>query len=157
MNTQWETPQKFFDEINKEFNFTLDVCAVASDTKVKHFLSPTVNSLSVLWEGVCWCNPPYDRTIYNWVRKAYMSAQEGTTVVCLLPGRSSDTKWFHRYIMQASELRYIKGRLQFLHNGKVGNNSNVANLIVVFRPYCMGPPVVSNMDKQGQIISYPIL
>lgn len=24
---EWETPQDFFDELNKEFHFTLDVCA----------------------------------------------------------------------------------------------------------------------------------
>ena len=24
---QWSTPQNFFDELNKEFNFTLDPCA----------------------------------------------------------------------------------------------------------------------------------
>lgn len=25
----WETPQKFFDELNNEFHFTLDACATA--------------------------------------------------------------------------------------------------------------------------------
>ena len=26
---EWATPQAFFDELNKEFNFTLDPCATA--------------------------------------------------------------------------------------------------------------------------------
>lgn len=150
MNIHWETPQDFFHEIDKEFRFDIDVCAVESDAKVKKFFNPDVDGLSAVWEGVCWCNPPYNKTIGNWVQKAYNSAQDGATVICLLPGRSSDTKWFHAYIMKSSEIRFIKGRIQFLHNGKHGQGSSISNIIVVFRPYCTGPPVVSAIDKLGR-------
>ena len=29
----WSTPQKFFDEYNKKYNFTLDVCATKENAK----------------------------------------------------------------------------------------------------------------------------
>ncbi len=150
MAIEWETPQDFFNELNKEFRFNVDVCAVKSNAKVSTFFSPDVDGLSIPWIGNCWMNPPYDKTLGNWVQKAYNSAQNGATVVCLLPCRSSDTKWFHRYIMKSSEFRYVKGRLQFSNNGKVLGSSTVANLVVVFRPYCIGPPVVSNITKTGR-------
>ena len=150
MNIYWETPQDFFHELNKEFRFNVDVCAIESDTKVSSYINPDIDGLAVLWNGNCWCNPPYDRSIGNWVQKAYDESQRGSLIVCLLPGRSSDTKWFHRYVMRASEIRFIKGRLQFLHNGEAGQGSSISNIIVVFRPYCTGPPVVSSIDKTGR-------
>lgn len=152
MEIKWETPQDFFDTLNKEFRFNVDVCAVKSNAKVRYFFNPDVDGLSISWQGCCWCNPPYDKTISKWVQKAYNSAQNGATVVCLLPGRSSDTKWFHQYIMQASEIRFVKGRLQFLRNGKSAGNSNISNILVVFRQSCIGPPIVSNIDRQGHFV-----
>ena len=153
MEIYWETPQDFFNEINKEFSFEIDVCAVESDTKIPCFLSPIVDALTIPWVGRCWCNPPYDRSIEYWVEKAYNESQKGNLIVCLLPGRSTDTKWFHNYVMQASEIRFIKGRIQFLHNKNPGSGSNISNILVVFRPYCTGPPIVSNIDRQGRPIT----
>ena len=156
MNIKWETPQDFFNELDKEFHFDIDVCAVESDTKIKNFFSPVVNGLSVPWVGKCWMNPPYDRSISRWVEKAYKEAQKGGLIVCLLPGRSSDTKWFHDYVMKASEIRFVKGRIQFLHNKMLGQGSNISNILVIFRPYCKGPPVVSNIDRWGRPCNKPL-
>lgn len=66
---QWETPQWLFDELNKEFEFTLDVCATADNAKCKEFFSPEDDGLSQDWRGVCWMNPPYGRKISEWIEK----------------------------------------------------------------------------------------
>ena len=66
------------------------------------------------------CNPPYSkRTKTNtgqeaWIEKAYTeSAENGATVVMLLPA-GTDTKAFHDYILgKAKEIRFVKGRLKF--------------------------------------------
>ena len=42
----WETPQDFFDSINKSFNFTLDVCALPENAKCEKFFSPEEDGLS---------------------------------------------------------------------------------------------------------------
>ena len=44
----------------------------------------------------------------EWMRKAYGAAQEGATVVCLVPSRT-DTEWWHRYAMKG-EVRLLRGR-----------------------------------------------
>ena len=36
----WETPQDLFDELDREFHFTLDACATESNAKVARFFSP---------------------------------------------------------------------------------------------------------------------
>ena len=107
----WATPQTFFDELNSEFGFDTDVCALASNAKCAKFFTPEVNGLTQAWEGVCWVNPPYGRGIGMWLKKAYESAQQGATVVCLVPSRT-DTRWWHDYCMKG-EVRFIKGRLKF--------------------------------------------
>jgi len=33
----WETPQEFFDRLNKKYKFNLDVCAVPENAKCKKF------------------------------------------------------------------------------------------------------------------------
>lgn len=122
----WETPQDFFDDLNREFGFEVDVCALPSNAKCKKFFSPSDDGLVQEWKGVCWCNPPYGREIGKWVKKAYES---NATTVLLLPART-DTKWFHDYIYGKAEIRFIKGRLKF---GDSKNAAPFPSMIVVFR------------------------
>ena len=60
--------------------------------------------------NVFFCNPPYGSTIKDWVKKCAESDAE--LVVMLIPART-DTKYFHEYIYNKSEIRFIKGRLKF--------------------------------------------
>ena len=128
---EWETPQELFDKVNKEFNFDIDVCASAENTKCSKYYSIQDNGLEQVWSGVCWCNPPYGREIIKWVKKAYESSLEGAVVVMLIPART-DTKWFHQYVYGKAELRFIKGRIKFKKNGKVLNSSTFPSMLVIF-------------------------
>jgi len=148
--TEWETPQDFFDEINKEFHFHIDVCAVENNAKLPIYFTPKINAFNQDWIGNCWCNPPYDSDIGAWMKKAYESAQKGSTVVCLIQGRSSDTVWWHDYVMRATEIRYIKNRLHFGKNG-VFTRANISNILVIFRPFCNGSsPRISSILTNGK-------
>lgn len=125
----WETPQSFFEDLDKEFNFTLDVCAIKENAKVNNYYSPEVDGLSQEWKGTCWMNPPYGGEIGKWVKKAYESSRGGATVVCLLPART-DTQWFHNYIYNKAEIRFVKGRLKF---GKSKNSAPFPSMIVIYK------------------------
>lgn len=128
---QWATPQKLFDELNSEFNFTLDACASAWNHKVKNYFDEATDGLLQDWIGTVWMNPPYGRTIAQWMRKAYESSLTGATVVCLIPART-DTKWWHDYAMQG-KVRFIKGRIKFVsENGKSVNSAPFPSAIVIF-------------------------
>ncbi len=134
----WETPQEFFDELDAEFHFELDVCATPDNAKCRDWLappmewmSPSMGALDVSWHlraQVCYMNPPYGRQIGKWVAKAYEESQKGCTVVCLLPART-DTRWFHDYCIKG-EIRFLRGRLKF---GGCTENAPFPNMIVVFR------------------------
>ncbi len=127
----WATPQDFFDNLNAEFDFDIDVCATPENAKCNKFFTEEQDGLSQSWGGTCWCNPPYGREIGKWVSKAYASCKDdGVTVVMLLPART-DTKWFHEYIYHKAEIRFIKGRLKF---GGATNSAPFPSMVVVFRP-----------------------
>src|SRR5262250_180392 len=95
---EWATPQAFYDALNAEFGFTLDVAAQPGNAKCARYLTPVEDALVQPWEGICWCNPPYGRNLGDWIRKAYASAQAGATVVCLVPART-DTRWWQQYVL----------------------------------------------------------
>ena len=124
----WATPQAFFDELNKEFGFELDVCALPENAKCEKYYTPEIDGLKQQWRGICWRNPPYGREIGAWMEKAYESSLEGATVVCLVPART-DTRWFHDFAMRG-EIRFIKGRLKF---GDSKNSAPFPSAVVVFR------------------------
>lgn len=124
----WATPQYFFDLVNAEFGFNLDVCASIENAKCADYFSVEVNGLSQEWIGVCWMNPPYGRQIGAWMRKAYESSTKGATVVCLVPART-DTRWWHDYAIKG-EIRFIKGRLKF---GDSKNSAPFPSALVIFR------------------------
>lgn len=110
----WETPQEFFDEWNAQFHFTLDVCANEKNHKCERFFNKEENGLEKDWGGeTVWCNPPYGKTIGQWVRKCWTEAQKNKTkVVALLPART-DTRWFHDYVYGKAIVYFVKGRLKF--------------------------------------------
>jgi phage N-6-adenine-methyltransferase len=125
----WATPQWLFDALHKEFGFTLDPCSDGKNAKCEQFYTTAQNGLLRDWgTETVFMNPPYSE-VAEWMRKAYGAAQEGATVVCLVPART-DTVWWHEYAMK-SEIRLIKGRLKF---GDADNSAPFPSAIVVFRP-----------------------
>jgi phage N-6-adenine-methyltransferase len=124
----WSTPKAFFDDLDREFGFTLDVCALAENAKCEQFYSPEDDGLRQEWRGVVWMNPPYGREIKRWICKAYATALMGrATVVCLVPART-DTGWWHDYC-EKGEVRLIRGRLRF---GDGKKDAPFPSAVVVF-------------------------
>lgn len=129
--TLWATPQDFFDKLDEEFGFDLDVCATPENAKCAHYFTELDDGLTQRWHGTVWMNPPYGRKIGEWVRKAQESAREGATVVCLVPART-DTRWWHDHVM-VGEIRFVRGRLKF---GGAKFNAPFPCAVVIFRPLC---------------------
>lgn len=146
---EWETPQDLFDELDAEFHFDLDVCALPESAKCKRFFSPEDDGLAQGWTGTCWMNPPYGSEIGEWVEKARKSAGNGkATVVCLLPARVDTGWWWDN--CRHGEVRFLRGRLKF---GGGENAAPFPSAVVVFAPsvpaktvYWELVPVVSLFD-----------
>ena len=132
-NMEWETPQDFFDELDKEFDFTLDPCATNETAKCINYFTPEIDGLKQTWGGfTVFCNPPYGRAIKDWVKKCSEEGKKNyTTVVMLIPART-DTIYFHKYIYNKPkvEIRFIKGRLKF---GDSTNSAPFPSMLVIFK------------------------
>ena len=44
---QWETPQDFFDQLDKEFHFTLDPCADETNHKCEKYFTKEIGRAHV--------------------------------------------------------------------------------------------------------------
>ena len=133
----WPTPQAFFEKLDAEFHFTLDVCALPGNATCARYFTPEQDGLRQDWgREICWMNPPYGRgpVIGRWVRKARLSAAAGATVVGLLPS-STDTRWWHQEVLpsvpHAAQIRWVEGRLKF---GDGPGRARFANVVVIFWP-----------------------
>ena len=124
----WATPQDTFDALAAEFGpFDLDVCATPENAKCPHYYTREDDGLAQPWTGRCFMNPPYGRTIGQWMKKAYEESQRGALVVCLVPART-DTAWWHDYAMKG-QIRFLRGRLKF---GGSANSAPFPSAVVVF-------------------------
>ena len=127
---EWPTPIDFFQKIEEEFGaFDLDPCCTPLSAKAPQFFTKEDDGLSKGWFGKVWMNPPYGRTIKNWMRKAYEASLSGCLVVCLVPART-DTAWWHDYAMKG-EVRFLRGRLKF---GTAISSAPFPSAVIVFRP-----------------------
>ena len=128
----WETPPSLFNILDMEFNFTLDPCCTKQTAKCKKFFTKEEDGLIQDWsKDVVFVNPPYGREIGKWVEKSYNEAKKGAKVVMLIPSRT-DTKWFHDFIYNKAEIRFLKGRIRFLQNKKELNAAPFPTMLIIF-------------------------
>lgn len=101
----WKTPKALYQALDAEFHFDFDPCPA----------KPTFDGLAIEWGDRNFVNPPYGRgknSTGPWAKKALEESRKGKLVVMLVASRT-DTLWWHDHIMQAGEIRFIKGRLHF--------------------------------------------
>lgn len=129
-SNEWRTPQAFFNELDREFHFTLDPASTDENAKCAKHYTAEDNGLMQDWTGeTVFCNPPYGRELPRWVEKCAKAAGGGTVVVMLIPART-DTKAFHQFIYGKAEIRFIKGRLHF---NESKDAAPFPSMVVVFR------------------------
>lgn len=129
----WATPKAFYDTLNAEFNFTFDPCPLSHDVA-------KWDGLQVAWKKRNFINPPYSRKLKEaFVLKAIEESKKGKLCVMLLPV-STSTVLFHEHIQpNASEIRFVKGRIKFAGVNTKNQFTHVKDpmhdsMIVVFKP-----------------------
>ncbi len=133
-NDNWLTPLSVYEPLHKEFNFDFDPCPYNPGEIVN-------DGLKIEWGGVNFVNPPYSPELKKaFILKAIEESKKGKTCVLLIPV-STSTKLFHDHIKpNATEIRFVKGRISFEKLNeegkriKMGNGNPLDSMIVIFKP-----------------------
>mgnify|MGYP000179728054 CR=1 FL=1 len=141
-NDTWRTPKPLFDRLNHEFNFDLDAAALKHTALLENYYGPDhldpgrTDALCIDWEGQSiFVNPPYGRSIGDWVKKGLDESRKGKIVVMLVMA-CTDTIWWHNWAWEAEQIRLMKGRIPFLReDGSKASSAPKGSAILVFRPH----------------------
>lgn len=124
---EWSTDQNFYDVVNKEFKFKMDMAATKENSKCILYSSDSLDVDWILNDWWLWCNPPYSK-VKEFTKKAYDESVKGAATVMLIPART-DTKYWHENVSKACEIRFIKGRLKF---GNSKHSAPFPSALVIF-------------------------
>ena len=148
----WGTPKLLFQKLHDEFNFCVDVCANKETALLDQWIGPGSKYEDALgeWKSACqlphsvkryyshsyFMNPPYSDVAEFMKRMAIeMASNKSVRGVALVASRT-DTKWFHDYVLpSASEIRFIKGRVQF---AGAPSSAPFPSMIVVYNTIISG-------------------
>ena len=142
------TPKDIWEELSKEFNFTLDACASKDNHLLPRYYTKENSCLDKDWSGeIVYCHPMFDMHIGKFVEKC---ATEKCLSVMLIPA-STHTRYFHKWIWDKEkhklrenvEVRFLEkpkrgfnfghedGTFEEIRAGKVGYIKSL--MVVVFR------------------------
>ena len=133
------TPEGIWEQLKREFNFTVDVCSSDKNYLVPKHYTEKEDGLKQDWTGeIVYCHPMFDIYIGKWVEKAFNSK---CTTIMLIPA-STHTRYFHKYIYHNPncEIRFLekpnKGWDFKMENG-TSNPSKIGYIkplmVVIFR------------------------
>lgn len=104
---EWYTPPELYNQLDQEFKFDFDPCPANRPEGW--------DGLGMDWGTMNYVNPPYSRKLKEaFVKKGIQELRKGKSSVFLLPV-STSTVLFHDYIKpNATEIRFIRGRIKFI-------------------------------------------
>jgi len=112
----YETPDNFFEAVNRSLPFAWDLAASEYNRKCHNFIDESSDSLTHPWHTLnhrswLWLNPPF-KNIAPWARKCYEESRLGANVVMLTPA-SVGSNWFRDRVWKKALVVFLNGRLTF--------------------------------------------
>lgn len=149
----WETPLPLFETCNKEFGFTLDVCASHANALCKCYFTKDDSALELSWAtvGAAWVNPPYSLT-HEFIKQAIEQSKSFNLTIVMLVNANTDTKWFADAAKTANEIRLISGRIGFVKpDGKKANGNTKGQCLIIWRGKCSTPCQITMVSRDDLI------
>lgn len=128
-HTRWLTPRNVVDALGE---FDLDPCGAPGHNLAKrtYLLENGDDGLRDDWFGRVWLNPPYGRAQDSFMSRM-VEHGHGTALIFA----RTDTKSFFKYVWDsATALKFISGRLHFLHadGTRAAANSGAPSVLVAY-------------------------
>lgn len=123
MSVEWFTPSWLLEVLYDVFGeFDLDPCSPTFDrtkapVRAKAYYTAPQDGLAHPWHGAVYMNPPYGRHLSKWVEKAWAEVAVGNAdyVIGLVPART-DTRWWHKNVVNFAQVIFLQGRLIFANS-----------------------------------------
>ncbi len=166
MAPEMQTPPTLFDWLWEKYGgFDLDPCCQVNDPTAQRILmhggmayvppgtrirsshvAIRIDGLHQPWSGTVWMNPPYDKTLSQWVEKAVIEVGAGNAkvVVALLPSNTG-TPWWQKHVVRRLNLNgdswapslfdveFLPGRQRFHWDGEpMKHVARFASVVVVW-------------------------
>lgn len=108
-NDRWLTPLSIIEDLGP---FDLDPCAAPDHPTADTRWTPEEvgDGLAMPWFGRVWLNPPYGRTMGDWVRRLV----EHGSGVALIPVATGTKLWQDVVFPNASAILFYRHRINFL-------------------------------------------
>ena len=156
---EWYTPAQLVQGLADRYAdgaFSLDAAATAASAKAPRFYDAETDALIQDWHhdaagGAVWCNPPYSNT-KGFFEKAAATAQQGTTVVCLIPARTDTAYWHDLVLAKATEVLLVRGRITFTRPDGSGAPAPFPSAVVVFQPGASVLPRFGSVLRDGALV-----
>lgn len=153
LSDEWETPLCLFDELDREFNFEMDLCASGNNAKAPYFgnylkldLSKTMKMYSEIhgfkdYTGKpCFMNPPYSNP-KPFIEKAWEDSKY-CKIVCLVPNTIKTCKYMDildankgnstfRQWLPGLEIRDLSRRTGFVHPEKESSSPSFGCMLLI--------------------------
>lgn len=134
---EWETPPELFKRLSDQYdmNFTLDV-ATNDDYNNSLCDESLTRAFDQEWltDGDIWCNPPHSQNREFVVRANDQWKKHNINILMLLPSRATHSRYAQKYIKPYAEVHPIYGRIRFLRDGKLSENTSLnAYDVVIWR------------------------
>lgn len=144
---EWFTPRWILDACGA---FDLDPCGDSRwETAPRIFEE---RGLEQRWSGRVWLNPPYGRTVGQWLSAL---AEHGDGLALIFA--RTDTKWFHDVIDRTSWVLFLKRRVKFVVSGtllEAERNPGAPSMLMAFGsqpiPKLEGWVATSEPDVESQ-------
>lgn len=107
----WRTPDRVFNNLHREFGFTIDAAASANNAKLPRFWSRHDDALRQDWGGErVFCNPPYSE-----IPQFLAKAPEADVSVMFVTSRTSNDYWIEHVWANpyCHEIRFVNRGVKF--------------------------------------------
>lgn len=127
---EWLTPPEIIRSLGE---FDLDPCYLPPDQRpwetAKESYWKEIDGLRQTWSGRIWCNPPYGKKTFEWIRKL---ADHGNGIALIFA--RTETKGFHNEVFpKADGIFFFKGRISFHYiTGQKASTSNASSCLIAF-------------------------
>lgn len=152
----WQTPDWLFEELNREFNFDIDLCATEENSKCNIWCVDYLKSLTKMRgsncvgclnedfefidELSCFMNPPYSNP-KPFIEKAWEDSKH-CKIVCLLPNTIKTCKYMDildankgnstfRQWLPGLEIRDLSRRTGFIHPEKESSSPSFGCMLLI--------------------------